>query len=242
MISRSRTGHVEQVRLAAPPLHLLGRAMIDALADAFGALRDDPPRVVVLHCSGGGADVREMVELDGPGARSFITALHRSCAAIRDVDAPVIALIDGPCVGAHLEVAAACDMRIATERSVLAMPEIKVGIPSVIDAWWIARICGLGAASGLFFDGEPIGAAEAHRIGLLNKIGTEADALAWAESIARSSPVALAKQKAVLRDWTAAEYERAASASIERFAETIAEGEAATAMRAMLRKEHAVFE
>lgn len=242
MITRSRTGHVEQVRLAAPPLNLLGRAMIDALGQAFAALRDDPPRVVMLHCSGGGADVREMAELDEAGARSFISALHRSCAAIRDVDAPVIAFIDGPCVGAHLEVAAACDMRIATERSVLAMPEIKVGIPSVIDAWWITRICGLGAASGLFFDGEPIDAAEAFRIGLLNRIGSESDALMWAAGIARLSPVALAQQKRVLRDWTAGEYERAASASIERFAQTIAAGQAAVAMRAMLNKQQAAFE
>ncbi|HEX9696830.1 MAG TPA: enoyl-CoA hydratase-related protein [Actinomycetota bacterium] len=242
MITRSRHGHVEQVRLDAPPLHLLGRAMIDALRGAFDDVRRDPPRAVVLHCAGGGADVREMAVLDEAGAREFISALHAACAAIRALDAPVIAAIDGPCVGAHLEVAAACDLRVASGRSVLAMPEIKVGIPSVIDAWWITRICGLGAASALFFDGEPIDASEAHRIGLINRIGRPADALAWAQDIARLSPVALAQQKRVLRDWTHDEYQRAAAASIERFAATIAAGEASVAMQAMLDKIEAVFE
>lgn len=245
MIERERRGHVEVIRLAAPPLNLLGSAMIEALTETFRDLGAAPPRVAVLFCSGGGADVREMAGFEEESARAFITALHQACASIRDLDAPVIAAIDGPCLGAHLEVAAACDLRLASARSRLGMPEIKVGVPSVIDAYWLTLICGLGSAGALMFGGEMIEADEAYRIGLLNRVvpdgRLEEEALAWAASIARSSPVALAQQKRVLRDWTDAPYREAARASIERFASTIAAGESSEAMRAMLEKREPRF-
>ena len=238
MIEVERRANVALVRLAAPPLNLLGSPMIAALRDAFAELAADPPRVALLHCGGGGADVRELVTLDEASGRRFITSLHGACAAIRDLDAPVIAAVDGPCLGAHLEVAAACDLRIASSGARFGMPEIKVGIPSVIDAWWIVQHCGAGAAASLFFDGEMIDAAEALRIGLVNRVAgaLEEEAFGWAERMARSSRVALAAQKQVLRDWTQSAYRGAAAASIERFAATLAAGEATEAMRAMLEK------
>ena len=245
MIERERRGHVEVVRLAMPPLNLLGSAMIGALRRAFGELAAGPPRAAVLFCAGAGADVREMARFDPASARAFITALHEACAAIRDLDAPVIGAVDGPCLGAHLEIAAACDLRIASARSRLGMPEIKAGIPSVIDAYWLALVCGLGNASALMFEGEPIAAAEALRIGLVNRVvpdgALEDEALAWAERIARASPVALTQQKRVLRDWTDAAYRAAARASIERFVETVEAGEFAVAMQAMLDKREPRF-
>lgn len=241
MILEERHGAVAVVRLDAPPLHLLGSAMIGALHDCFASLAaGDPPRAAVLFCSGAGADVKELATLDAASGRRFITALHETCAAIRALDAPVIAAIDGVCLGAHLEVAAACDMRIASASARAGMPEIKVGIPSVIDAWWIAQICGTGAAASLFFDGETINAAEAHRIGLFDRLvdgdGLDAEAIAWATRIAAFSPVALAQQKRVLRDWTEAAYRAAVEASINRFAATLETAEATEAMRAMLEK------
>lgn len=245
MIARERRGAVEVLRLDAPPLNLLGSTMIAALRTAFADLASEPPRVALLFCSGAGADVREMVDFDPASARAFITALHESCAAIRALDAPVIAAIDGPCLGAHLEVAAACDLRIASARSRLGMPEIKVGIPSVIDAYWLAHHCGLGNAARLVCEGETVGAEEAARIGLVNRVAAdgslEEEALAWAGGIARSSPVALRQQKRVLRDWTDVAYHAAARASIERFVETVEAGEFAEAMRAMLEKREPRF-
>jgi enoyl-CoA hydratase/carnithine racemase len=240
MISRERRGGVEIVRLASPPLNLLSSPMIEALREAFISMADDPPRVAVLFCGGAGADVRELAKLEPGSGRKFIASLHETCAAVRALDAPVIAAFDGVCLGAHLEVAAACDMRIASAASRAGMPEIKVGIPSVIDAWWIMQICGYGAAASLFFDGETIDAGEAHRIGLIDRLvadGTlDDEAIAWAERIARSSPVALAQQKRVLRDWTDETYRTAVAASIDRFAATFSSAEATEAMRAMLEK------
>lgn len=245
MIARERRGTIEVVRLDAPPLNLLGSPMIAALGDAFRSLHGDPPRAAVLHCSGAGADVREMAGFDGRAARTFITALHEACGAIRDLDAPVIAVVDGPCLGAHLEVAAACDLRVASERSRLGMPEIKVGIPSVIDAWWLVQIIGLGHTSSLVFDGEMIDAAEAHRIGLVNRVvasdGVAEAALSWAGRIARYAPAGLVEQKRVLRDWTEDAYREAAARSIERLAAAFASGQAGEAMRAMLEKREPSF-
>lgn len=244
MIRRERRGHVEVVRLDVPPLNLFGRELIAALRSAFEDLAGDPPRVAVLHCDGGGADVRELAELATPDrARAFITALHEACRAVRDLDAPVIAAIDGPCLGAHLEVAAACDLRIASPASRFGMPEIKVGIPSVIDACWLTRICGLGAASRLVYEGEAVDADEAAHIGLVDRLGDPLanEALAWAERLASSSPVALAQQKRVLRDWSESWYEEAVRTSIDRFAGTFESDEATEAMRAFLEKRPSRF-
>lgn len=240
MITRENRGEVEIVRLDAPPLNLLGSSMIAALDDAFRTIAADPPRAVVLFCSGAGADVREMAGLDGDHARTFITALHQSCRAIRGLDAPVIAAIDGPCLGAHLEVAAACDLRVASARSRFGMPEIKVGIPSVIDAWWLVQICGLGHTSSLVFDGDMIDAAEALRIGLVNRVHPadqlEPEALGWANKITRYAPAGLIEQKRVLRDWTEDTYTEAARRSIDRLVAAFESGQAGEAMRAMLEK------
>ena len=244
MIDRERRGDVEIIRLAAPPLHLLGSKLITALTDAFTGIAADPPRAVVLHCGGAGADVREMVEFNEGTARRFITALHTACRAIRDLDAPVVAAIEGPCLGAHLEVAGACDVRVATRTARFGMPEIKVGMPSVIDAWWLAQICGLGHAAALVFDGTMIDAAEAHRIGLVNRVvddGLDEAVLSWAQEFARNAPAALVQQKRVLRDWTDEAYREAAARSIERFVAAIRSGQATEAMRAMLAKREARF-
>ena len=244
MIERERRGEVEIIRLAAPPLHLLGSKLIAALTDAFASIAADPPRAAILHCGGAGADVREMVEFNERSARRFITSLHTACRAIRDLDAPVIAAVEGPCLGAHLEVAAACDVRVATRTARFGMPEIKVGIPSVIDAWWLAQICGLGHAAALVFDGSMIDATEAHRIGLVNRVvddGLDEAALSWAEEFARNAPAALVQQKRVLRDWTDEAYREAAARSIERFVAAIRSGQATEAMRAMLAKREARF-
>lgn len=245
VIARERRGNVEIIRLDAPPLNLLGSAMITALGETFRTAAVDPPRVAVLFCAGAGADVREMADFDGTQARGFITSLHESCRAIRDLDAPVIAAIDGACLGAHLEVAAACDLRVAAAGSRLGMPEIKVGIPSVIDAWWLVQICGVGHASSLVFDGEMIDAAEAHRIGLVNRVvpgeALEVEVIAWANRIARFAPAGLAGQKLVLRDWTEEPYREAARRSIERLVAAFESGQAGEAMRAMLERREPRF-
>jgi len=77
----------------------------------------------------GGADINEMAALDKSSARDFIARLHNACAELRQLPVPVIARINGYCLGAGLEIAASCDLRVAADHSTFGMPEVRVGIP-----------------------------------------------------------------------------------------------------------------
>ena len=82
----------------------------------------------------GGADIREMSALaDGEDGRRFITRFHKCCRAVRAIPVPTIARINGITLGAGLEIAASCDVRIAVESAVFGMPEVRLGL-SVIEA------------------------------------------------------------------------------------------------------------
>ena len=117
--------------------------------------KDDNLRVVILTgaptAAGkgasfiGGADIKEMSQMNSyEQAREFITLVHNACAALRDVPVPVIARINGFCLGAGMEIAASCDLRIATSDSLLGMPEVKIGLPSVAEAAYLPGLMGWG--------------------------------------------------------------------------------------------------
>src|SRR5689334_11003081 len=111
-----------------------------------------------------------MATLDEGGAREFITLLHRACDALRRLPVPVIARIEGYALGAGLEVAAACDIRIASENARFGMPEVKVGIPSVIEAALLPSLIGWGRTRRLLLTGETVDAATALRWGLVEEV------------------------------------------------------------------------
>jgi enoyl-CoA hydratase/carnithine racemase len=117
--------------------------------------KDDNLRVVVLTGAPtaaekgasfiGGADIKEMSQMNSyEQAHQFITHVHNACAALRDVPVPVIARINGFCLGAGMEIAASCDLRIATNDSLLGMPEVKIGLPSVAEAAYLPGLMGWG--------------------------------------------------------------------------------------------------
>ena len=94
----------------------------------------------------GGADIKEMAKLDQASAEKFITGLRDLCEAARAFPAPVIARMPGWCLGGGLEFAAACDFRIAAYDAHFGMPEVRVGIPSVIHAALLPRLIGWARA------------------------------------------------------------------------------------------------
>src|SRR5580658_1180847 len=113
----------------AARLNALGSGLLAQFVEAIATLNEDAAlRAVVVTGAGerafvGGADIREMALIDGAdAARNFITGVHRACAAVRACPVPVVARIQGYCFGAGLELAAACDFRIATEMAELGMP------------------------------------------------------------------------------------------------------------------------
>ena len=127
-------------------------------------------RAVVLTGAGdkafiGGADIFEMATLDAESAEGFITLVHRSCDCLRALPVPVIARINGYALGAGLEVAAACDLRIASSNAVFGMPEVKVGIPSVVEAALLPGLIGWGRTRELLLFGENIDARDRARLG-----------------------------------------------------------------------------
>jgi enoyl-CoA hydratase len=175
------------------------------------ALRSDPKlRVAVLTGAGaksfiGGADISELRDLNPESARDFLTLIHRVCSALRLLPVPVIARINGYCLGAGLEVAAACDMRVSTEDAVFGMPEVKVGIPSVIEAALLTNLIGWGKTRVLCYTGENIQAKEALNWGLVEKI-VPADELdeavaQWTSSILEAGPNAIRLQKELIGYW-----------------------------------------
>ena len=130
---------VAWITVARPEkLNSLNSDMIAKLtAAAAGLLDDQSLRAVVLTGAGerafiGGADVAEMAELTPRNAAKFIVGLHGAGAAIRAIPVPVIARVKGFCLGGGMEIAASCDIRIASDCATFGMPEVSLGLPSVI--------------------------------------------------------------------------------------------------------------
>jgi enoyl-CoA hydratase/carnithine racemase len=180
-------------------------------------IASDRPRAFV-----GGADMREMAVLGNPAAaRAFISTLHAMCESIRELPVPSVCAISSWCLGVGLELAAACDLRIAADDAHFAMPEVKLGIPSVIHAALLSRLIGEGRARWLMLTGETIGAEQAERWGLVNRVvaraSFEAEVQTLARQLAATSPSAMRAQKRVFLTGEAPHLDAAMQQSIEMF-------------------------
>lgn len=206
----------------------LSSELLAALIASFHALSSDARlRAVILASAGdrafiGGADVREMATLDETSARNFITLVHQACQAVRDCPVPVVARIQGHVLGAGLELAAACDLRIAADCAVFGMPEVKIGLPSVVEAALLPRLLGAGRARWLVLTGDNISAEQALRWGLIEQLvapdalDTATDALV--AKLAANAPGAMRTQKRLTQLWEDTPLDVAIAASIDLFA------------------------
>lgn len=183
-------------------------------------------RALVLRGSGdkafvGGANIYEMAELDPDGGRAFITRLRDLCEAVRAVPVPTIARLPGFCLGAGMELAAACDIRLGSRDGVFGMPEVQVGIPSVIHAVLLPSLIGPGATHWLLLTGATVDAEQALRWGFLQFLceAGELDALVerTVAPIAHSGPLAVRSQKALLRYWETSTVEAGLDRSVDAF-------------------------
>jgi enoyl-CoA hydratase len=210
-IERDSRGVVRLTICKAGPLNILGSEAIQAVRQGLEALAPDHQiRALVLAGESpksmiGGADIKEMARLDPKSAEKFITGLRDLCEAVRTFPAPVIARMPGWCLGGGLEVAAACDFRVAGYDAKFGMPEVRVGIPSVIHAALLPRLIGWGRARWLIMTAETIDAATALAWGLVDVVAPE-DGLDVAieklvEALLKAGPEALRAQKALLRQW-----------------------------------------
>lgn len=205
---------VATLTLARPEkLNALTFEVYEELRVAFDALgHDEDVRAIVLtgegraFCSGGDAKgiIAELFARDAQGLLDFTRKTGALIASIRQVRRPVIAAVNGTCVGAGAVIATACDLRVASDDATFGFIFPKVGLcgADMGAAHLLPRIVGLGRASELLFFGDVIGAEEALRIGLVNKVVAKAEcsktARAWADKLAAGPAFAHAMTKQML--------------------------------------------
>jgi 2-oxoglutaroyl-CoA hydrolase len=198
-------GAVATITLDVPDkLNRVSMAARDQLARVFEELGGDPEvRAVVLRGAGpaftAGGDVGGFLET----SPLTLSRLHENVAAPERCPKPVIARLHGYVFGVGLELALACDFRLAAEGTELALPEVKLGmIPGSGGTQRLARLIGLGRAKDAIMRGRRIGAEEALALGLVTEVVPEPELDAavtrLVEELGALSPLALATAKRVL--------------------------------------------
>ncbi|MGB9225614.1 enoyl-CoA hydratase [Mycobacterium sp.] len=244
-VTVGRDGGLVAIELInSKPLNIIGSGAIEELTEAFRALaQDDDVRVVVLRGTGekafiGGADINEMVTLDRASGEAFIRRLAGLCEAIRECPVPVIARLSGWCLGGGLEVAMCCDLRIAESGAKFGMPEVAVGIPSVIHAALMPALIGASHSAWLLLTGETIDATTAATWGLVHEVvAAEILDTRIAELTAKLAgfgPHAVRQQKRLLTKWFDMTVHGAIEDSVGEFGSAFLTGEPQRHMQAFL--------
>ncbi|MGH9404148.1 MAG: enoyl-CoA hydratase-related protein [Terriglobia bacterium] len=173
-------------------LNALNQVALGELEACFDAVKSDSSvRAVILTGSGerafaAGADVAELAACDANSGRDAARRGQRLFRRIENLGKPVIAAIRGYALGGGCELAMACTLRIASETARFGQPEVKLGlIPGYGGSQRMARLVGKGRALEIILTGETITAAEAYRIGLVNRVMLDKDLIAAAETVAR---------------------------------------------------------
>jgi len=218
-------GRVRRLTLNRPEaLNAINSVMLgeirDLLADAAG---DRRTRVVLIDSASdrafcAGIDVAYVKDLTGFGAREVGRELHRTFLALRTTEIPVVAAVDGLCLGAGLEMALSCDLIVASDRSSFGLPNIHRGIPAIVEAAILPMAIGIQGAREMAYTGENWNAEKAERRGLIHKavpagdLGAEVEALC--AGLAEKSPLALGTQKEIIHKWMTTDLEAAIDFSI----------------------------
>jgi enoyl-CoA hydratase len=201
-------GPVTVVTLNRPDVrNAISRELVNDLRAALvGIASDKEVRAVVLHGAGGkafasGADIAELVTRRAPDA--FLAINAGLFNELEQCPVPTLAAIDGYCLGGGLELALACDIRVAGRSSKLGQPEVGLGIiPGAGAPHRLPRLVGIGRARELIFTGRLLDATEAERIGLVEQVVDDGQALAagkaMAEQIAKNAPLAVRMSKLAL--------------------------------------------
>ncbi|MGP8072136.1 MAG: enoyl-CoA hydratase-related protein [Thermoplasmata archaeon] len=207
---KSEEDGVEILILKNPPVNALSTTLLRDLELAVGALESDPHvRAVILTGDGqyfsAGADLKEMATLDMSTAPQVVRRGHALFARIAGLRPPVIAAINGLALGGGLELALSTDLRVAGESAKLGAPEVNYGLlPAYGGTQRLPRAVGVTKAKELIFTGAMISAAEALRIGLVNKTvpaGQELRAARdLAHTIAQKAPKAVQAAKRAIAE------------------------------------------
>jgi enoyl-CoA hydratase/3-hydroxyacyl-CoA dehydrogenase len=234
-------------------LNALNGKVFRELKETLGTVgKNRDVRAVVITGEGNafvaGADIKEMQALaERPEAIRAFTDFGQS--VLKDIEAlpqPVIVAINGLALGGGLELALACDIRLASSDARLGFPEVGLGIfPGLGGTQRAARLIGRGAASELIFTGDPINADEAARLGLVNRVVPPAQLMAEARKlagrIASRAPVAVAKAKAAIHATQQLPLDKGLVFEVDRVSEAFASPDRAEGMQAFIEKRKPVF-
>src|SRR5438477_1560729 len=183
-------------------LNALSGAVVMELKSAFERIADEPRiRAVILTGAGekafvAGADINELAVLSPVDARAYAWRGQQTFRALETSPKPSVAAVNGYALGGGLELAMACTVRFASENARLGQPEVKLGIiPGYGGTQRLPRLVGRGRALEILLSGEPVTAAEAHRIGLVNAIVPQPALLshsrAWLDKVLANGPLAV---------------------------------------------------
>ncbi|MBO0680292.1 enoyl-CoA hydratase [Mycolicibacterium sp. S2-37] len=202
MIGQTRDGHVLTIEMQrAERRNALNSELVDGLREAIEKAASEDVRAIVLtgqgHVFSSGADLS-----GGQGVADELPDKARALnIAIDQAPVPVIGAINGPAIGAGVILSMICDLRVVAPEAYFQFPVAKYGI--ALDNWSIRRLTslvGAGRARGMLLAAERLSADVALQTGMANRIGTLADAQAWAQEIAGYAPLALQHAKRVLND------------------------------------------
>lgn len=211
LILVKKENYVGIVTLNSPPLNLNTIESMEELREAFRKIEKDPDiRVVILTGAGlkafnVGSDLSGFKDMAGDFRGKKFYMETDMMNTIEFLPKPTICAIEGYCMGGGLEVALCCDIRIGSDKSVYAFPEINLGVyPASGGIFRLPKVIGLPQAYELLYTGDSISAEEAYRLGLINKIvpkgSTLEAAITMAEKIAKKAPNALRVIKKGARD------------------------------------------
>lgn len=249
----TRDGAIATVTLDNPPLNILTAQVKEQVAQTFLALNaDSDVRAVVLTGAGprafsAGANLKEFPDRIRLGNAYEVSKQgHRLSAAVRGCRCPVIAAIDGIAFGGGLELALFADFRIATARSTFALPEVQRGIfPGTSGSQLLPRLVGASQAKQLMMFGETIDAAEALRVGLLNRVVDDGTALqeasAWAHTLSERPAQALRSIKQLVDTGASAPLEWGLEFESQLFARAFTTTDAAEGAAAFLERREPRF-
>ncbi len=247
-----KDGRIAVLTIDRPKVNALNSELMGELREAFRALAQDVTVGAIIVTGAGdkafvaGADIKEMAGLTPLQAREFALLGQQITHLMETMDKPIIAAINGVALGGGCELAMACDIRIASDRAVLGQPEVSLGIPPGFGgSQRLPILVGKGKAAELIFTGEQIGATEAERIGLVNRVVSHEklmdEAKALAAKILEKGPFAIALSKAAIQRATEGGLTQGLLYEAEVFAQAFATEDQKEGMRAFLEKRRPMF-
>jgi enoyl-CoA hydratase len=233
-------------------LNALNPQVVEEIGQSLLELEGEGPRAVIVTGAGerafvAGADISAMNSMSPMEAKRFAELGHAALALLDRSPVPTIAAVNGFALGGGCEIALACDIRVASENALFGFPEVGLGIlPGMGGTQRAPRLLGPAVAKELIFTGRRIGADEAHRIGLVNRVVSQGEALSSAKEIAAeisaNAPLAVRHAKAAANRAHDVDIISGLEYEADQFALLFSTEDAREGMGAFVEKREAAFE